>query len=140
MGTVPVRDLEVDTGGANWSLLIGVSVVVALLVLVWKLYPEQDPAEVEAPVAVEARAPVAVAVEAAPLSQVRVETSPSGGRVSLDGRSYGMAPVPVPVPQDKARHTLCVELGGVETCREITGSALSVEDPYVFELGSGGGG
>jgi hypothetical protein len=54
--------------------------------------------------------------------------------IILDGEEMGRSPTSVPVPTDTRLHELCIEQDDVRNCRNLTGAALSREDPYRFTV------
>ena len=132
----PVRELSLQTSGSSRTRYVGVALLFGAIVVggLWLLRPPGTP---DAPgVPLGAGGPRAT--EAAPGGPtVTVSTEPAGARLTLDGKRLGRAPVAVAVPTDDAHHELCAEFGKKRSCRSLTGTALSLQDPYIFHLGDG---
>ena len=154
MDSAPVRELQVEPAGPRWELLGIVAIVLLLLVAWWVFQPfsatESTPPPPESVTARAGRAapeqPPAPAPAPAPQSTreaasatVQVTTTPSGARIRLDDRSYGLSPATVPIPRDGQSHRLCAEAADAEpVCRDVTGATLSARDTFDIPLGAAG--
>ncbi len=123
-----VRELEIQEAGLPWGRIILIALLAgAAFLYFWE--PAADDLSTGKPNRTQ------VAHEAKPAQmRVTVKTAPAGGKVLLDGVDYGEAPATVPVPTDALSHKLCVQFGVAQTCRDLTGLALSKDDPYIFKV------
>ncbi|MCK6502137.1 hypothetical protein L6R53_01810 [Myxococcota bacterium] len=125
----------VEGRGPGLWIALAVVAVLVLALLGWRVLAGGEPAAAPAPAEASASAPGAQVVQARPEGPtVTVITRPPGGRIFLDGADLGPAPAVVPVPTDAAPHELCVVDGDRRTCRQLTGAALALTDPYLFSV------
>ncbi len=140
MPSDPIREMRVRPSGIPYKLLLIAAILAA--VLAWLVLRDGSGDPEPTPLGPSQSAQKAIgttpAAESAAASDapvVTVWTDLDGARIELDGRDQGPAPTRVPVPLDTELHELCLVLGEMRRCQELTGEQLAARDPYAFTVG-----